>query len=1116
MGSTPGAPAGTGRGAPVLKRNNSSGSMTERTFRSPSPNRGSPARASIDVPPVPAIPQHVNSSLTSQRPRASSLDTQARLNSPEPKIPRGRGVSLDAGSRSSLQNSRPETPRLQNIQEMSRENSRRSINFSRPISPQLGIVSDPLNRPPKQTGWFTGPVQSGQPARGERVSQRQIAKPPPIPENNSETLRTQHIGQPAPQESSEVEHGSGRLSRTVASPSSNRAQASSGLAASIWNSMTPEAKDVSRAAEQQTDPRAEAHSGADTQEPAEDARPRSIPLQIPSPPPAAPGPELLTKQMKQASPRSGRQIQRSGSLSPPRNAHFSNGLPTVVNGLRHEPPGRSASPVKSAIKHYRSASAKTNSPPGSLLGETIDTSDLESPKRKKSTRVSFEEPKPDLSGLQASKFAPSKAIKATRPPVEANDNLEDIMGPRPALPSFGSIRGQNRIEDRQLTSAAGDRWGSGQETRLEESMPSSDHAVGGILRQNLLAGKGTRRQDGAELLNPLPPSNDPLPPEVTSVEGTGYFSDSDGSIAPTEVLDEKPAVVRVDAKTEQIVSPVESQGESLPQEAIPQLSLQPPTPAVETERRLVIPGAFPDSFNDENLKEQESHDGAQPTSTLSVRFAEDQDESSSDNDSVYSDAEENLDNGGFASLDAVLERSTKLENSEAPEEKHTSIDIQRPTLGSIDTSTLDKRLDEAEMNSLEQSTQADSTVGISEEVAPKPVTVEQAATPKELPLEYTTVAGPPSPPASPTGLSTSKWSSLINKTKAAAGVNRARSPPRNVRASSPTQPSQPRSANQPPFTNRPTKQSPRSKYAPTPIEPLQRSNSNDSASSFQRQRLSPRRQRGQPTMRSTLRSPDGRSSQRAGPPATNTSLRAQSPSGPTHHMRSSLRVFSGESTAPSRRDQDSKKRALSPSRLTNMMRLKKSSKSKDSKTAQETSGSRFQSRFANDSDDDEMPRRAFASRFEDSDDDLDVILPKVEATARPSGLPPVRGIPRRAGEEDGDSTDLSDSESFIEPASPLPPVPSARDVHKAHMLPLPKGSPITRPNEESTGLLSSKFAPKANSPPVSDKAPKRPSFISSLSGQSQSWHSHRFPHLVVEVRQWIRRSPMKVNARKAN
>jgi hypothetical protein len=63
----------------------------------------------------------------------------------------------------------------------------------------------------------------------------------------------------------------------------------------------------------------------------------------------------------------------------------------------------------------------------------------------------------------------------------------------------------------------------------------------------------------------------------------------------------------------------------------------------------------------------------------------------------------------------------------------------------------------------------------------------------------------------------------------------------------------------------------------------------------------------------------------------------------------------------------------------------------------------FSSRFADssDEDDDRQPRR-FQSRFDDSDDEepIDYKLPQ--------GLAPVRGIPRRAGEEDGDSTDLEE------------------------------------------------------------------------------------------------------------
>ena len=62
----------------------------------------------------------------------------------------------------------------------------------------------------------------------------------------------------------------------------------------------------------------------------------------------------------------------------------------------------------------------------------------------------------------------------------------------------------------------------------------------------------------------------------------------------------------------------------------------------------------------------------------------------------------------------------------------------------------------------------------------------------------------------------------------------------------------------------------------------------------------------------------------------------------------------------------------------------------------------FKSRFADSSDEEEDDRpRRFQSRFVDSDDEpTDYELPP--------GLTPVRGIPRKPGEEDGDSTDLEE------------------------------------------------------------------------------------------------------------
>jgi serine/arginine repetitive matrix protein 2 len=64
-------------------------------------------------------------------------------------------------------------------------------------------------------------------------------------------------------------------------------------------------------------------------------------------------------------------------------------------------------------------------------------------------------------------------------------------------------------------------------------------------------------------------------------------------------------------------------------------------------------------------------------------------------------------------------------------------------------------------------------------------------------------------------------------------------------------------------------------------------------------------------------------------------------------------------------------------------------------------GSTFKSRFADSSDEEDSAPRRFQSRFNDSDSEP-------ETYELPPGLTPVRGIPKKAGEEDGDSTDLEE------------------------------------------------------------------------------------------------------------
>jgi serine/arginine repetitive matrix protein 2 len=79
----------------------------------------------------------------------------------------------------------------------------------------------------------------------------------------------------------------------------------------------------------------------------------------------------------------------------------------------------------------------------------------------------------------------------------------------------------------------------------------------------------------------------------------------------------------------------------------------------------------------------------------------------------------------------------------------------------------------------------------------------------------------------------------------------------------------------------------------------------------------------------------------------------------------------------------------------------------------------FSSRFADSSDEDDDSRTPrFQSRFADSDDD------EPSNYKLPPGLAPVRGIPRRQGDEDGDSTDLEEEVD----ETPLPTASAAKEI----------------------------------------------------------------------------------------
>ncbi|KAI0112940.1 hypothetical protein F4814DRAFT_329079 [Daldinia grandis] len=350
--------------------------------------------------------------------------------------------------------------------------------------------------------------------------------------------------------------------------------------------------------------------------------------------------------------------RRSNSNSPARQAHFST-TPSDNLSVRHTPLPRSASPIKSALKRTSSTSREVSpSEKGSDISRSRDVSPLQedtTTPRKKSVRVSFDDrTMATVVGESAGDTDESgpPSPQQTKRPWYSNIGrskrkdfaLEDdeIMKPRPALPSFGSIRERKprEPEERPLvrpqelahpsdlrSSAPNAPSSSGTPDELPLKQ-SSDQAIGSIL---------VREQTPRNAPN-ISRFREPLPPVVTSVEGSGYISDS---IKSSDSDDELLNSVGGASDTEefpntQITQPdTENNSQSnstileeklvklkadvpsaiqLPPHDIPEIAIIQPSPKVPEQGTSAasvleepffdVPGGFPDDGSDETRDTQ--------------------------------------------------------------------------------------------------------------------------------------------------------------------------------------------------------------------------------------------------------------------------------------------------------------------------------------------------------------------------------------------------------------------------------------------------------------------------------------------------------------------------------
>jgi serine/arginine repetitive matrix protein 2 len=434
-----------------------------------------------------------------------------------------------------------------------------------------------------------------------------------------------------------------------------------------------------------------------------------------------------------------RSDSRNHSKSPVRSARFGPVHDSLT--VRHEPPPRSISPRKSALKHQsppRGASPADATSDGSEAG--IPSNEQILP-RKKSVRVSFDDANTVVVGEAAgnaetdSTLPPSPQVASRRPwysslglgkkkdaiPLEEDEGMK----PRPILPTFGSVRGRKQSkkepEERPLVRP--------HEPVHEESEPptpepvgkdvdpmgqSSDHALGVLIHEHEPRNEAN-----------ISKFREPLPPVVTSVEGSGYASDtaSDGSEAAlmadtprlqaddsrvseasTLVPDWKPSngSAHGAAGGERITKDVKDFGAD-PHDVssgVPAISITQPSPRIiepEQDRSSYrFPGEFPETDGESDVEHKhatrdatltdpsaparqlalehvvQDEDATEtehtPSTVLATKHSGQQLTDESEGESVYSDAYEDpldLEGDGFQSLDAVLGSSPRHTPSDA-------------------------------------------------------------------------------------------------------------------------------------------------------------------------------------------------------------------------------------------------------------------------------------------------------------------------------------------------------------------------------------------------------------------------------------------------------------------
>lgn len=801
---------------PGLGRRGSNGSMTERTFRDPSPGRPASSHGPYirqdEPPPVPALPKTYASPVSIPQKaaqRAASVEPPERISSPPPRLAGGRGVSLERGpGNHNLKQgaANAKATHLNTVSELEQAGNRGSVNFSRPMSPTNSPPASPsvggrVRSPAPTKATIISGLPSGEVDRIMESIQETAAQPvkkkkkrivakdvegshfatgkpngtavgaalAATPQQQlpliTSTLSPPSTGsQPnAVNEAPRPKKKKKKVTSTAGSQAQETSEAFGTAYPSDTDSVTSERSNINERSRTLSTRAAgilakqpsvvredrEAEEQGEIQILGQKANGQTIHSGSTLTGTPANTSKIVSKERQhnrsagqQAAPQGPKRasldipgVTRPQSLSPARAAHFSSQPEYETPGsTKHQPPARSVSPAKSALKHSPS---RGNSPIGAVGGgesrrqgltasEASDTASNISDdglrsltKKKKTARVSFDDDSIAVGRAASPPVSPDSPVvlsPQSKPKSRSwfdlvrEKNQESMLSdldqdcvikPIPALPSFGRMR--SRADEQALDPIEQEEPSKDWANDTLRSMGSStDQVVGGLFSQDAAA---KNKQEGIQR-KPDQGPQEPLPPEVTSVEGSGYHSDDDTNYVDNQQEVERLATVgggrqvSDDVSSKDMVSS-DVQGENvaaeLPNANVPSISLQPATPALETGRSertswLGMPGGFPSTSNTtENSKESavlvaETHSEITPATVgiaepeLEAAAAQHKsgtphvgevaeglrtqiesqngDESEDSGGSIYSDAAEDpdeLEGDGFGSINAIVE-----------------------------------------------------------------------------------------------------------------------------------------------------------------------------------------------------------------------------------------------------------------------------------------------------------------------------------------------------------------------------------------------------------------------------------------------------------------------------